>query len=168
MSNEWYTPKIYVDAARDVMGNIELDPASCRLANETVQATRFYTKEEDGLAQEWRAESLFMNPPYGRIYGKGGSESYQKLFVEKLLSEFQAGNVGQAILLSLGNPNSVWFQPLFEFPLCFHRSNIWFYRPDGSQAKFGFPNAFVYLGPHEEKFIEVFKQFGPVVQRRGL
>lgn len=37
-SNEWFTPARYVEAAREVLGSIDLDPASCEAGNRIVQA----------------------------------------------------------------------------------------------------------------------------------
>jgi ParB family chromosome partitioning protein len=46
---EWYTPDDFLDAARDVMGGIDLDPASSEIAQQRVQAETFYTAANSGL-----------------------------------------------------------------------------------------------------------------------
>ena len=37
-NNEWYTPPVFIEAARAVMGSIDTDPASCETANQNVKA----------------------------------------------------------------------------------------------------------------------------------
>lgn len=161
--NEWYTPGRYVDAARMVMGGIDLDPASCEKANRVVRAAKYYTKEDNGLQQPWYGR-VWMNAPYGRTTLQGQIMSLQKAFAEKLLREYLSGRINQAVMLSLGNPNSTWFQPFFDYPVCNFRGTLHFKRPDGSTGTFGFPLAFVYLGPHEDRFIDTFSKFGRIVR----
>ena len=50
---EWYTPPEIIEAARRVLGTIDLDPASCAEAQEWIQARRWFGIEQDGLLQKW-------------------------------------------------------------------------------------------------------------------
>lgn len=52
-NSEWYTPSKYIEAARAVMGSIDLDPATTEQANKTICAKKYYTRETNGLLQEW-------------------------------------------------------------------------------------------------------------------
>ncbi len=62
---EHYTPAVYIDAGRHVLGDIDLDPASCAVANQTVRARRYYTAADNGLERPWGGR-VFMNPPNNR------------------------------------------------------------------------------------------------------
>lgn len=86
-NNEWYTPPRIIEAVREVFyGGIDLDPASCPVANRTVGATTFFTLdgEEDALTTAWEPYGrIFVNPPYGRgLFSK---------FVQKILAEAAKG-----------------------------------------------------------------------------
>jgi hypothetical protein len=69
-SVEHFTPRAIVDAAREVMEVIELDPATCVEANRMIRARAIYTKKENGLAQQWRGRTL-LNPPGGLCDDRG-------------------------------------------------------------------------------------------------
>lgn len=167
-SNEWYTMPRYVEAAREVLGSIELDPASCAAANKIVRAERYYSKEQNGLLQEWRARSLWLNPPYGRSAKMQGQHlSTIKLFVDKCLDAYQRGDVLQAIILVTTEVNAKWFYPLWSYPICFPNHRVNFLVPKLPQSgKYSqmFGSCFVYLGPNESQFIEVFSRFGHIVK----
>jgi len=59
---EWRTPpEVFVPLQAEFA--FTLDP--CATA-QNAQCPRFFTEREDGLAQAWGTERVFMNPPYGR------------------------------------------------------------------------------------------------------
>lgn len=62
---EHLTPPNIVMAAQDVLGRIELDPASTPFANTLIKAKRIYTAKDDGLSKKWKARTVFLNPPGG-------------------------------------------------------------------------------------------------------
>jgi hypothetical protein len=84
---EWWTPRRYIDMAVEVMGDIDLDPASCAAANSIIGATSFY--DSGGELKDWRGR-IWLNPPYGK---------QTKLFVNRLLYEHRLKHVKQAIVL---------------------------------------------------------------------
>jgi hypothetical protein len=158
-SCEWYTPEPYVEAVREVLGDIDLDPASCALANETVRASEYYDIERDGLSRPWHGR-VFCNPPYGR--------QVCALFVAKAVKEYRSGRVEALILLLNGYGfDAAWFQPLWDGLLCFTDHRIRFRSPTRPEGDGGpsFGSVFVYLGPDPDRFARVFSRFGTVVER---
>lgn len=154
-SFEWWTPRKYPDGARAVMGDIELDPASCEAANKIIKAQRFYTLADDGLAQPWHARSVWLNPPYCRLQAK---------WVARLIYEYEAGNVQEAIILVPGAIDTGWCQELLErFPCCMVKGRINFISPDGKNSGSTFGSLIAYLGPNIDTFVSVFSRYGVVM-----
>ncbi len=163
-SNEWYTPAQYVEAAREVMGEIELDPASCAAANQVIKAPRYYTQEQNGLVQSWACCSMWLNPPFGSTNGK----SNMAMWTAKLIEEYGVGRVKQAILLCMANTEASWFEPLWSYPICFPCPRVLFHRPGGKMDHHIQGTCFVYFGAETQTFVTAFKKFGPVVTPDGV
>jgi phage N-6-adenine-methyltransferase len=155
--NEWYTPVEYIAAARAVLGEIDLDPASSDIANETVKAAKFFTLEDDGLTQEWRGR-VWMNPPY--------AQPAIQQFSEKLALEIKEGRTASAIALTHNYTDTRWFHHLAKAAdaICFTRGRIGFLSPSGQKAAPTQGQAFFYFGRNLSKFTEEFCQFGFIVE----
>lgn len=74
-NQEYYTDHEIMNMVRDVLGTIDLDPASSEIANRTVNATRIFTKEDDGLSLPWRGK-VWLNHPFGK--GEKACDRYTK------------------------------------------------------------------------------------------
>lgn len=165
--NEWYTPAKYVEMARDVMGTIDVDPASNAIAQKTVQASVHYTAETNGLDKDWRGR-LWMNPPY--------SNPEVQQFTEKAVDEYLSGNVTEAVILTNNSGDTAWHHALAEASaaMCITRGRIRFESPTRASNSPAMGQSFFYLGRNVARFAEVFSEIGrittnyPVAVARAL
>ena len=158
-NNEWFTPAEYVELARRVLSGIDLDPASNALAQRTVQAGQFFTKEQNGLDQEWSG-AIWLNPPY--------AQPFIERFADKMIAEIAAGRVKAAIVLTHNYTDTAWFHKLAGCAdaICFTRGRIRFRAADGSLASPTQGQAFFYVGPDVAQFSAVFSAVGFVLNPR--
>ena len=136
-----------------MLGDFDLDPASCEEANKTVKAKKYYS--ENGLSKPWRGR-IWLNPPYGGLAAQ---------FIDKLANEISTGSVSAAIaLVNAHCTDTSWFQSLWEGCLCFTNHRINFY---GDETRSGSTHGstFAYFGSDGAAFIKYFRQFGPIVKR---
>lgn len=156
-NDECYTPGKILRYVRRVMGGIDLDPASCDEANETVKATQIYTKDDSGLARRW-AGRVWCNPPYSR--GVVGA------FCRKILREWESGDVEEMIVLLNAVTGTKYGQALMLScqGCCFVAGRIAFRgeQLDG-KSKGDQDSMILYFGTRPLAFFEVFCELGAVV-----
>ena len=162
----WGTPVWIVDACREALGGtIELDPASSAAANTGVGAQRIIAPPDDGLMVEWRADTVFLNPPGGidrSLKPRWDTTSRQVAWWRKLAVEFAVDRVKRAVFLAFSiellqtAQRGLYCQPL-AYQLCVPRRRIAFDRvaADGSRAPGPSPthaNVIIGLGCDENAF----------------
>jgi phage N-6-adenine-methyltransferase len=69
---EWYTPPSFFDPLHKEFG-FTLDVCA---TPESAKVQRYFTKEQDGLRQDWSGV-CWMNPPYGREIGSWMRKAYE-------------------------------------------------------------------------------------------
>lgn len=156
--DSWSTPDDIIAAAREVLGDIDLDPATNDKAQARIKATRHYTKEDDGLllGNPW-AGRVWLNPPYRR--GMVG------LFIDRLVAEYDRGSVTAALLLVNNATETKWCQALLaRFPACFLAGRVPFlYEGVEGEAGARQGQVLLYLGPDPSLFRLTFLRFGVVL-----
>ena len=68
----WSTPQDFYDKLNEEF-SFTLDPCA---TDDNHKTDKYFTKEDNGLAQEWTG-SVFMNPPYGREIGLWLRKAYE-------------------------------------------------------------------------------------------
>ena len=92
--DSWETPPSLFNIL-DMEFNFTLDPCCTK---QTAKCKKFFTKEEDGLIQDWSKDIVFVNPPYGREIGK---------WVEKSYNETKKG--AKIVMLIPSRTDTKWF-----------------------------------------------------------
>lgn len=168
-SQEWSTPQKYVDAVKDFFGgDIDLDPCSNEysIVNALVE---YRLPEHDGLRESWEYPRIFVNPPYGTDRDRGTriknwlyrcAEAHKAFGSEVLALVPVATNTGHWKNYVFGRATAVSF--LYDTRLRF--------LVDGKDEGKGAPMScsMVYWGKRYERFMEVFIQYGAVVDLRTL
>jgi ParB family chromosome partitioning protein len=154
---EWYTPKFIIDLVVQVMGHIDLDPASCEAAQRNVQARMFFDEARNGLTMQWRGR-VWLNPPSKR--------KQMRPWISKLRTEWNARNIEEACVLVTNATETQWFQDLWDASLCFVQGRISFEGPnDKSEPAHG--SILAYFGPRHYRFGETMTRLGPVFEFAG-
>ena len=156
--NEWYTPEPIITLARKVLGTIDLDPASSKEANKIVRAKRFFSVDDDGLAQPWRG-NVWMNPPY--------SHPEVEQFCERLADHVEARAVSSAIILVNNATETQWFRAVADHAsaVCFLTGRVRFRGPKeetAGQLQGLQGQAVLYIGRKSATFVAVFADVGTV------
>lgn len=157
--NEWYTPDEHLEIARRVLGGFDLDPASSHVANRRVKAEQFFSQETDGLSKAWFGK-VWLNPPY--------SQPAIAQFADKMVEEWQAGNIEAAIVLTHNYTDTAWFQKMAQAAsaICFTRGRVRFVSPAGELAAPTQGQAFTYFGHDVDGFATAFGEIGFVAEVR--
>lgn len=109
-SVEHPTPSFIVEAAREVMGGIDLDPASCTAANEVVRALTYYALPHDGLTFDWYGRT-FLNPPGGSLIM---TEKIRKTMTEEQADELKEQWAAETERWKTKSRAVVWWRKLTE------------------------------------------------------
>lgn len=179
---EYYTPAFIIEAARAVLGGrIELDPASCDFANQTVQAGRIFTdpgmvqigeltswvklkngdkeltevklplmeaKPGGAFAEEWAAETAWMNHPFGqpefqcvancqkkgcqkRGWHLAGYRHGNGDWIDRMVNAVRANQIGSALCITFAATSETWFGPLLNNAQCYLRPRTNYIGRDG-------------------------------------
>lgn len=106
--------------------------ACCSTKNAKCQ--RFFTKEDDGLRQDWEG-IVWMNPPYGRMIGK---------WLEKAHNEAQKGCTVVALVPSRTDTDW-WHRIAMKHEVRFLKGRLYFRDQTGKSGRAPFPSAIVVM-----------------------
>ncbi|HEY1901926.1 MAG TPA: DNA N-6-adenine-methyltransferase [Terracidiphilus sp.] len=169
LSQEWGTPKKYVDAVREFFnGKIDLDPCSNKYS--IVHATIEYALPfHDGLKESWNYPTIYVNPSYG--INKENGTSIKKWLL-RCASAHRDHDVEILALVPVATNTGHWKKHVFTSAasVCFLYNTRLKFLVNGEDGGKGAPMscAMIYWGAAFDRFNSVFAKFGAVIDLRPL
>lgn len=154
--DENYTPNYFFVPCKKFLKGFDLDPFSCELANQTITAETFWSKENDALIQDWtRFKRKWVNPPYSSgLIGKA------------IAKTLEYSHIGETLLLVNTSSSAKWFQACMEKCAAYlHPSKrINFNSPFRSSKSNRYDQTLFYFGDRPLEFAEALSNLGNAVQ----
>lgn len=160
-TNEWYTPPWIIERARSHMGSIDVDPASNDIAQQWIRANKYYTKENDGLQQDWFG-NVFLNPPYGKTRNVPNA----KIWTHRLIHFYRELNmVDQAYVVISAKFGYKWFMELWkQYPNVTLDERIHFINEQGEEVgQSKVATTLLYFGHQWDAFEKIWSDKGKVI-----
>jgi hypothetical protein len=152
IGNDYYTPKHLVDAAREAMDGIDLDPASHWMANRVHKIPKYYHLGRRAEDNPWEGR-VWLNPPYGN----------NAPWFAQILQHWDSGQVTQLCMLS-----PVWVFSAAQARSVIDRSSAMmllsptptFWGEPHGKTGTNHPHAILYMGSRPEEFKAAFGPYG--------
>ena len=157
---DWNTPPKYIEPIKKFFGGkIGLDPCSNEFSLVGAEENFIYP-QKDGLKESWAANTIFVNPPYGRSEGTSLYSWFQKA-----VQEYSADK--EIIFLVPVATNTKHFKDIVFKKLaaiCFLEDTRLRFWNQGVEDKKGAPMAccLCYLGGRADAFDLEFNRYGKV------
>jgi len=167
LSTSWGTPIKYVKLIKEFFnGNIDFDPCSNEFS--IVDAKVEICLPEDGLKCDWNYKTIFVNPPYGKDKERKTSI---KDWLYKCVEANEKHNSEVLVLIPVATNTSHWKKYVFPKAtlICFLNDTRLRFLENGQDVGKGAPMAccIVYYGKYKNKFIEMFSNYGSIVETKN-
>lgn len=155
-SDSWFTDPQFIAVVHRFYGTIDIDPASCKVANSVVKATKYYTKKDNGLIKPWYGK-VWVNPPFST----GNIDAFAKKTIDEL------SNCDEILFLCQSKNDTRWYQSLMQHTdlmlLVKGRPKFWG-NPINNSDRPRYPTTLFYFGHRTSEFIKTFKPLGTIVK----
>ena len=168
-NKDWGTPRKYVDAVREFFGgDIDLDPCSNEYSIVNAR-TEYALPDRDGLRESWNYRTIYVNPPYGADKAR---HTTIKRWLRRCAEANETHGSEVLALVPVATNTTHWKEYVWPRAtgVCFLYDTRLRFLVRGLDEGKGAPMscAMIYWGAAFDAFLDLFLQFGAVIDVRPL